>query len=121
VKPAPTTPSTTETALDLAVLKTGGTISIYANDGGAALDVDVGRNMRLNTRYQFVLVYTVGWDRIGAAAEDINHAIDDGALAVGEESGLPLHHFTLEQTAAAHRAVEGGATGKVLLRVGDLE
>jgi NADPH:quinone reductase len=51
--------------------------------------VDVGRNMRLNTRYQFVLVYTVGWDRIGA--EDIN------------------------------RAIEGGATGKVLLRVGDLE
>jgi NADPH:quinone reductase len=108
-------------ALDLAVLKTGGTISIYANDGGVSLDVDVGRNMRLNTRYQFVLVYTVGWDRIGAAAENINHAIEDGALAVGEESGLPLHHFTLEQTAAAHRAVEGGATGKVLLQVGDLE
>jgi NADPH2:quinone reductase len=105
--------------LDLAVLKIGGTISIYANDGGVDLTVDVGRNMGLNTRYQFVLVYTVGWDRISAAAEDINHAIEDGALSVGEESGLPLHHFTLESTTAAHRAVEDQTTGKVLLRVSE--
>jgi NADPH:quinone reductase len=34
--------------------------------------------MRLNTSYQFVLLYTVGWDRITAAAPDINQAIEDG-------------------------------------------
>jgi NADPH2:quinone reductase len=98
-------------------LRTRGTISIYANDGGAPFNVDVRRNMGLNTRYQFVLVYTVGWDRIAAAAADINAAIEDGALRVGEQSGLPLHRFGLEDTAAAHSAVESGAVGKVLIDV----
>jgi NADPH2:quinone reductase len=106
-------------ALDLAVLKPGGTISIYANNGGAALSPDIGRGMRLNARYQFILLYTVGWDRIRSAGEDINDAIADGALGVGEQSGLPLHHFNLEDAATAHRAVETETTGKVLIRVGD--
>jgi NADPH:quinone reductase len=108
----------TNTELDLAVLRPLGTISIYANNGGAAFSPDVRRNMGLNTRYQFILVYTVGWDRIAAAAEDINNAIEDGAFHVGEQSGLPLHHFSLEDTAAAHRAVESEAVGKVLITVG---
>ena len=103
--------------LDLAVLRPGGTISIYANDGGVPVDLDVRRNMGLNTRYQFVLLYTVGWDRISAGAADINQAIADGAFRVGEEAGLPLHRYPLEETAAAHAAVESGAVGKVLINV----
>ena len=104
--------------LDLAVLRTRGTISIYANDGGAPFNLDVRRNMGLNARYQFVLLYTVGWDRISAAAAAINQAIEDGALGVGEQAGLPLHRYRLEDAAAAHAAVEGGAVGKVLITVG---
>jgi len=107
----------TNAELDLAVLRTRGTISIYANDGGAPFNADVRRNMGLNTRYQFVLVYTVGWERIAAAAADVNAAVEDGALRVGEQSGLPLHRFGLEDTAAAHAAVESGAVGKVLIEV----
>jgi NADPH2:quinone reductase len=103
--------------LDQAVLLPRGTISIYANDGGAPFSPDVRRNMGLNARYQFVLLYTVGWDRIAAAAADVNHAIGDGAFQVGEQSGLPLHRFRLEDAAAAHRAVENGAVGKVLIVV----
>jgi NADPH2:quinone reductase len=103
--------------LDQAVLRPRGTISIYANDGGAPFSPDVRRNMGLNARYQFVLLYTVGWDRITAAAADINQAIEDGALQVGEHAGLPLHHFALEDTAAAHSAVEDGTAGKVLITV----
>jgi NADPH:quinone reductase len=105
--------------LDLAVLKPRGTISIYANDGDVALSPDVGQNMGLNTRYQFILVYTVGWNRMEAAAADVNSALEDGCFQVGERAGLPLHRFTLEDTAAAHRAVESGITGKVLITVGD--
>jgi NADPH:quinone reductase len=100
------------------VLRPRGTISIYANDGGAPFNPDVRRNMGLNTRYQFVLLYTVGWDRIVAAAADINRAIEDGALRVGEDAGLPLHRYRLEDAAAAHAAVESGAVGKVLITVG---
>jgi len=104
--------------LDQAILRLRGTISIYANDGGSPFNIDVRRNMGLNSRYQFVLLYTVGWDRIAAAAADINHAIDDGAFRVGEDAGLPLHRFSLEETSAAHAAVESGAVGKVLVTVG---
>jgi NADPH2:quinone reductase len=103
--------------LDQAVLRPRGTISIYANDGGAPFNLDVRRNMGLNSRYQFVLLYTVGWDRITAAAVDINQAIADGAFRVGEEAGLPLHRFNLEDAAAAHAAVERAAIGKVLITV----
>jgi NADPH:quinone reductase len=104
--------------LDLTVLRPRGTISIYANDGGVPFNLDVRRNMGLNTRYQFVLLYTVGWDRIASAAADINEAIQDGAFRVGEQAGLPLHRYRLEDTAAAHAAVESGAVGKVLITVG---
>ena len=105
--------------LDLTVIRPRGTISVYANDGGAPFTIDVRRNMGLNARYQFILVYTVGWDRIAEAAADINDAIEDGALRVGESAGVPLHHFVLDDTAAAHAAVENATVGKVLITVAD--
>jgi NADPH2:quinone reductase len=104
--------------LDLAVLQPRGTIAIYGTEGGAPFAPDVGRSMGLNARYQFVLLYTVGRERIAAAASDINRALGEGALGIGEEHGLPLHQFALEDTANAHRAVENRVTGKVLIRVG---
>ncbi|MCK9905047.1 hypothetical protein MXD63_34150 [Frankia sp. Cpl3] len=36
---------------------------------------------------------------------------------VGTDAGLPLHRFRLNQTAAAHDAVEAGIVGKVLVDV----
>jgi NADPH2:quinone reductase len=74
--------------------------------------------MGLNARYRFVLLSTVGWDRIAAAAADINQAIEGGAFRVGEQAGLPLHRYRLEDAAAAHAAVESGAVGRVLITVG---
>jgi len=103
--------------LDQSLLKPRGTIAIYANDGGVPFAPDVRTNMALNTRYQFVLLYTVGWDRIAGAAADLNRAIDDGAFRIGEPAGLPVHRFELADTGAAHDAVEGGAVGKVLVTV----
>jgi hypothetical protein len=41
--------------LDQAVLRPRGAISIYANDGGVPFNLDMQRNMGLNSRYQFVL------------------------------------------------------------------
>ncbi|CAM3823355.1 NADPH:quinone reductase [Kibdelosporangium persicum] len=104
-------------ALDMAVLRTRGTISIYANDGGKPVELDVLQNMVLNTRLQFLVLYTVGPELIAAAVEDVVAAIRDGALPVGEEHGLPLVRFPLDRTADAHRAVESGAVGKVLVDV----
>jgi len=62
-------------------------------------------------------MYTVGEAALSAAAEDITAALGDGALPVGEQAGLPLTWFPLEQAAAAHDAVQNGAVGKVLIDV----
>jgi NADPH2:quinone reductase len=104
-------------ALDLAVLRTRGTISTYANDGGKPVELDVRQNMMLNTRLQFLVLYTVGAQALAVAAEDVDAAVRDGALPVGEEHGLPLVRFPLGRTADAHRAVERGVVGKVLVDV----
>src|SRR6185312_13474793 len=82
-------------ALDLAVLRTRGTICTYANDGGKPVELDVRQNMLLNTRFQFMVLYTVGEVALRAGAEDIAAAVGDGALPVGEEHGLPLKRFPL--------------------------
>ena len=102
-------------ALDLAVLRTRGTISTYANDGGTPVELDVLRTMVLNARLQFLVLYTAGTEARAAAAEDVAAAVRDGALPVGEEHGLPLVRFPLGRTADAHRAVENGTVGKVLV------
>ena len=72
-----------------------------------------------NARFQWVLLYTVGKAALRAAAEDITVAVADGAFGVGDEHGLPVHHYSLERTAEAHKAVEDGAVGKVLIDVAE--
>ena len=103
------------------VLKRRGAVSIYANTGGTDLNLPVRPFMALNARLQFILLYTVGEDALRAAAEDVAAAAADGALEVGEEHGLPLVRYPLEETAAAHDAVENGAVGKVLIDVADVD
>jgi len=104
-------------ALDLAVVKPLATIASYANDRGGPVTIDVGASMRLNIRYQWVLIYTMGPDAWRAAGEDIFAALKDAALPIGVGAGMPIHRFPLDQTAAAHDAVQGDAIGKVLIDV----
>lgn len=104
-------------ALDQAVTHERSTIAAYGNDGGAPVTLDFGRAISLNLRYQFVLIYTMGAEAWAAAGADVTAAARDGALAVGDATGLPLHRYPLEQTAAAHDAVQGGVVGKVLIDV----
>ena len=95
--------------------------SIYANTGGNEVTLPVRPFMALNARLQFILLYTVGEEALRAAAEDVAAAVADGVLEVGDEHGLPLVRHPLDDTAAAHDAVENGAVGKVLIDVADLD
>jgi NADPH2:quinone reductase len=101
--------------LNLAVLAPRGTIAVYGNDRGGPLGIDFFASVTLNLRYQFVLLYTVGAENIRAAGEDIIDALAFGSLGVGEAEGLPITRFALRDTADAHRAVEAGTVGKVLI------
>ncbi len=102
--------------LDFAILGFNGTVAAYAGGGGLVLSAT--ELMSRNIRHQFVLVYTLPPAAKAQAVSDVSAAAAAGALAVGEDAGLPLHRFPLERTADAHAAVEGGAVGKVLVDVG---
>ena len=98
-------------------MRAGGTIATGANDGGKPVELDVRQNMVLNTRFQFLVLYTVGSEAPSAATEDVAAAVRAGAVPVGEAHGLPRVRFPLERTAEAHQAVEKGAVGKVLVDI----
>lgn len=103
--------------LNAAVAGNRASIAVYANNGGDAFTLDIRPHMISNARYQFVLLYTVGDQALRAAQEDVSEAARAGVLEVGEAAGLPLHRYSLEDTAAAHDAVENGAVGKVLIDI----
>jgi NADPH2:quinone reductase len=105
--------------LNQAVIANGGSIAVYANNGGDTLQLDIVPSFVRNIRYQFLLLYTLDPAAIKAATEDVTAALEAGVLPVGEDAGLPLVRFSLEQTADAHAAVENSVVGKVLIDVSD--
>jgi NADPH:quinone reductase len=106
-------------AIDAQVMARWGSVAMYATDGGDQVTLPVRPLMAPNARFQFVLVYTLPGDAKERAVEDVSGAVDVGAVRVGREAGLPVHHYRLEQAADAHRAVQDGAVGKVLIDVTD--
>jgi NADPH:quinone reductase len=106
--------------IDAQVIGMHGAVGIYADDGGDTVTIPIRPMMGPNARWQFVLVYTEPNDAKGAAIEDVNAAVADGAVRVGREAGLPLHPFPLAETAKAHETLEGSPTGRVVVTVADL-
>jgi NADPH2:quinone reductase len=103
--------------LDAEVLARHGSVAVYANNGGSDMELPVRPSMVPNARWQFVLVYNAPDTWRGRALEDVASAVLDGAVRVGQDIGLPLHHYSLEEAAEAHAAVEDGVVGKVLIDV----
>jgi len=97
--------------LDLAAAAPHCAIASYANEGDDP-QIPVRSLMGPNIVLRFVLVYTMPREAIDHAVADITTALRDGALTEPQ-----LHRFQLAETAAAHDAVEAGATGKVLIAV----
>jgi len=107
--------------IDAEVLARHGSVAMYADDGGGEMTVPVRSQMAPNSRWQFVLVYTAPKQAKAAAVDDVAAAVAAGAIRVGADAGLPLHHFPLEDAAAAHAAVESSIVGKVLIDVAPIE
>jgi NADPH2:quinone reductase len=104
-------------AVDAQLVAPHGSVAVYAGTGDQSLTIPIRSQMTSNARWQFVLVYTEPERAKAIGVEDVNAAVLDGAVRVGEDAGLPLHVFPLEKTADAHRAVADGAVGKVLIDV----
>jgi NADPH:quinone reductase len=97
--------------LDLAVVRRpDGRIVTYAAEPADPV-LPVRACMTANVLLRFVLLYGVPPEALGQAAQDVSAAVADGAL-----TELPVTRFPLDEIAAAHDAVEGGAVvGKVLV------
>ncbi|TSD40337.1 NADPH:quinone reductase [Rhodococcus sp. KBS0724] len=106
-------------SINEAVLGVGGTIAIYATDGGADLKLSFVPLMMANARIQVVMAFGVPAPSKMRGVSDINVALAAGAIGVGADHGLPLHHFRIEDSADAHAAVEAHSVGKVLIDVRD--
>ena len=102
-------------ALDAAIIANGGSVAMYADDGGDAATIAIRDSMVRNVRWQFVLVYTEPRAAKERAVESVSTALLAGYLT----TRLPDHHFPMEQAAAAHQAVQDGAIGKVLVDIQD--
>jgi NADPH:quinone reductase len=107
-------------AADAQVLGMHGAVAIYADDGGETATVPIRPMMGPNAQWHFVLVYTEPTAAKVAAIEDINTAVSDGAVRVGREAGIPVHTFSLADTAKAHAELETGPTGRVVVHIADL-
>jgi NADPH2:quinone reductase len=98
-------------ALDLAVAARHAVISTYAADQATA-EIPIRPLMGPNLLLRFVMVYTIPRAALRAAVDGVSQALAAGALTT-----LPIHRFSLEDTAGAHEAVEGGAVGKVMIEI----
>ena len=98
-------------ALDLAVTRPHASIVTYAAEP-ADPALPVRACMTANLTLRFVLLYGVPPAALGQAASDITSALADGAL-----TELPVTRFGLADVAAAHRAVEAGMPGKVVVEL----
>jgi len=102
----------TNLELDLAVARPGAAIVTYATEPTGDPVVPVRRLMTANLSLDFALVYTFAPARLAAAVAAVAEAANAGSLVP-----LPTHVYELGQIAAAHDAVQGGAVGKVLVRI----
>lgn len=104
---------------NLECLASGGTIVSYAWGEKTELSMPITGGVFGNVHLRFLGTYTVSWEEKRAALAGVQAALNEGALAVGKEAGLPITRFNLADTAAAHDAVEAGCVGKVLIDVAD--
>jgi NADPH2:quinone reductase len=100
-----------------AVIARHGSVAMYAGGGGEQVSLPIGSQLLPNARWQFVLVYTAPKQAKAGAVDDVAAAVRAGAIKVGADAGLPLHHFPLEDVAGAHAAVESSVVGKVLIDI----
>ena len=101
----------TNMELNLKLLKPHCAIAIYANEK-VEPTLTVRDLMFANASLEFYMLYFFPPEQLAAGVEFIS-----GLLAEGKLVPLPTIHYSLEDTAAAHDAVEGNAVGKVVIDI----
>lgn len=97
--------------LDMAVCVNGATVMTYAATAHEPT-LAVRPLMTANLGLHFMLLYNIGEDAMAAGVDAVQAALVDGAL-----TELPATHFSLDDVADAHRAMETGVVGKVFVDI----
>ena len=98
----------------LKVLKPHGSIATYASMGQPLPAIPFYEMMNRNLRLLWVFVYELPEPVLAQAGLEIYAWLDGG------QAKFPaLHEYPLDEIAAAHEAVEAGALGKVVVRIGE--
>ncbi|HEX3963348.1 MAG TPA: NADPH:quinone reductase [Trebonia sp.] len=95
--------------LDLALATPETIVVTYAAEPANPV-LPVRACMNANVTLRFILLYSVPGSALDSAVEDITAALGADAL-----TGLPVHHFPLDEIVAAQEAAEAGALGKVIV------
>ncbi|HUC36326.1 MAG TPA: NADPH:quinone reductase [Acidimicrobiales bacterium] len=98
--------------LDSRLLSLGGVVVMYASTDEDPV-VPVRSFMNLRASIRFMLLYLVTPEHLRAAVTEVSAALGEGRL-----SPLPYRRFSLDEIAEAHRAVEAGTVGKVIVEIG---
>nr|WP_276328780.1 NADPH:quinone reductase [Mycobacterium europaeum] len=98
---------------DSRVIATNGTIAVYATDSGHAPKLPLWRLMNKSVNLRNVLLYNLPHHEHRLAADDLNRWI-----AAGDLTPRIGRRFCLQNTAAAHEAVEAGTgAGNVVVDI----
>lgn len=95
---------------DIQVSRPGTVVVVYAADGE---DPVIPRRslMTAGLTLEFMLLYTIGPERLAAAVTAVEAALTDGALTMPS-----TRYFELDDIVAAHEAQESGSEQRVLIR-----
>lgn len=99
-------------ASNIAVLKNNGVIASYASDTVQEPQVPFYQMLYKNVVVRHELVFIMPEEAKRQAVADISRWLSEGSLYHAIDRA-----FLLEDTAAAHEAVEAGALGKILLNI----
>ncbi|MEM9808363.1 MAG: NADPH:quinone reductase [Cyanobacteria bacterium P01_D01_bin.56] len=100
-------------AINAKLVARNGVIATYESGNAPTVEIPFYELLYKNAALRTVLVYAMDDDAHAAAARDINQAIEDGAL-----QHLIAAHYPLNETAAAHDALDSGKLiGKVVIDI----
>ena len=102
-------------ATNLQIASQRATIAHYGRVGGDVASANFKLLQAKNIELRSIRIVDLPTEELAVSVRQVTQALESNALRVGKNAGLPLEAFSLEEIVAAHRAVEDGRQGKVII------
>lgn len=98
-------------SIDAEVCGLNAVVVVFGTEGGEAT-LPVRPPLFKSLSFRFILLYNFSREELERAADEVERALDDGALTLA-----PITRFSLDDITAAHELQEDGPFGRVLLEI----